>query len=361
VTKPPRQPHLSGLRGVAAIIVGISLCAEFVVPPGRGAPDMSLQGLLAYDFNMALAGFVIFFALSGYLIPAGIGGAHALRDFVFRRGMRLYPTFLVAGAAALCVLPLEPGMRPAARSVLKSFVVMRPLTTSEQFNHSHWVLLAVLVFYALCFAGAAAGILHKRGAALALAFGLLSLCGVFTVIGLLYHRHFPMAAVLCLAVAAYGAFVRQRQDTGDPGLSRTFMFITTAFWLALLLNVGLAWSPNWGMGEIWLGKAVAFAGGGTLFLYGVFRRRFTARSLMLIGDASYAMYLFLPLFLSVASVWIRPENSIARLGTAGAALATTFVVGTLTCRFVGKPASDLADQVVARDASAPQPRTREPA
>src|SRR5262249_8565026 len=161
-------------------IVALSLCAEFVVPPARGGPDLSLQNLLAYDFNMATAGFVAFFALSGYLIPQSLSGAHALRAFIVKRALRLYPTFLVAGVLALCPLPLSPGFHPALRSLVKSFVMMRPLTASAEFNHSHWVLTVILLFYALCLGAAALNLLHRRGVSVGVAFGLLALCGGLT-------------------------------------------------------------------------------------------------------------------------------------------------------------------------------------
>jgi len=347
----PRQAHLDGLRGFAAAIVAVSLCIEFIVPPLAGEPEASLRRILAYDFNMADAGFVALFALSGYLIPHSFGGAHPLRNFVLKRGLRLYPTFLVAGLLALCLLPLAPGFHPTWRQLVKSFVTMHPLTASAQFDHSHWVLALLLMFYALSIGAAGLNLLGKRWFAISVAFGLLALCGGLTAIGSLYHRHFPILALLCLAVAHFGSFVRQRQDAGAVESDRAFVVVTAAFWSALLLIVGLAWSPHWGLGELWLGKALAFAAGGALFLYGVLRRRMAASRLRYLGDTSYAMYFFLPLLLSAANPYVAQNNLGARLAAAAAVLALAFAAAAVTFRWAGKPSTNLSHRLVADVAS----------
>ena len=310
---------------------------------------MSLQNLLAYDFNMATAGFVILFALSGYLIPQSFAGAHALRDFILKRALRLYPTFLVAGVLALLLLPLSPGFHPTLRVLVKSFLLMRPITASAEFNHSHWVLTVILLFYALCLAAAAVRLLQRRGVVVALAFGLLALCGALTVIGSVYHRHFPILVLLGLAVAEYGLFVRLHQDGSGGGTA--FMAITVAFWSALLLIVGFAWSPHWGLGEVWLGKAIAFAVGGVLFLYVVLPRRSGGRPIASLGDASYALYFFLPLFLTAAHLSIAPAGPGARLASAAGALVLSLAAAFVTFRLVGKPAVEFGHRLTVDGAS----------
>jgi peptidoglycan/LPS O-acetylase OafA/YrhL len=341
----PRLAHLDSLRGLAAIVVALSLCVEFVVPPPRGGPDMSLQNLLAYDFNMSFAGFVVLFALSGYLIPHSIAGTQALRDFVLKRALRLYPTFLVAGVLALCLLPLSPGFRPALQSLVKSFLLMRPLTASAEFNHSHWALMVILLFYTLCLAMAAVNLLHRRGTAVGLAFGLLILCAGLTFIGSMYHRHFPIALLLGLAIAEYGLIVRQRQD--EERLANGFAAITILFWSALLLIVGFAWSPNWGLGEVWLGKVIAFSAGAGLFLFASLRHRPTCRLLTAVGDASYGMFFFLPLFLTAAHLMVAPVRLVPRIATAAGALLLSYVAAVITFRLVGRPATELGRRLAA--------------
>jgi peptidoglycan/LPS O-acetylase OafA/YrhL len=340
-----RLIYLDGLRGLAAIIVVISLCAEFIVPSTREVPATSLQNLVIYDFNMAFAGFVILFALSGYLMPHSLSGQHALRNFVVRRVFRLYPTFLMAGVLSICLLPLSPGAHVSLKSLAKSLLLMRPLTAGAQFNHSHWVLVVILLFYVLCFALAVLNLLHRRGTAVGLAFTLLILCAGLTFVGSINHRHFPIAVLLGLAVAEYGLFVRQRQDAGT--LTNEFVVVTILFWSTLLIIVRFAWSPNWGLGEIWLGKATAFAAGAIIFLNAVLRRQPTGQFLSAIGDASYAMFFFLPLFLTAAHLSVAPVGLEGRIAAAVAALLLSFVAAALTFRIISQPAVELGRRLSA--------------
>jgi peptidoglycan/LPS O-acetylase OafA/YrhL len=180
-------------------------------------------------------------------------------------------------------------------------------------------------------------------------------------VGAIFHHHFPILALLILAVAQYGLFVRQHLDSGRSSCDAAFVIVTSLFWSALLVIVGFAWSPHWGLGEIWLGKVAAFAVGAIVFLIVVLRRRLSGDLLSAIGRVSYPMFFFLPLALTAAQLVIGPVGLTARGAAALGALGAAFAAAEITVRLVGSPTASLGRRLVANfepERSAPRPPVR---
>src|SRR3954463_8676156 len=100
-----RMAWLDGLRAIAALLVVYAHLSHYLL---RGARDVSAEWLHAGP-----AGVMLFFLVSGYIIPASLERHGSLRAFWVSRLCRLTPLYvvvaaLVAGLGATGLVPLDP-------------------------------------------------------------------------------------------------------------------------------------------------------------------------------------------------------------------------------------------------------------
>lgn len=132
----PRLSFLDALRGLAACLVLVSHFG------GSLSPEM--QWHMLHTFNIGHVGVVVFFLVSGYIIPRSLDRAPDLRAFVVRRFFRLFPLYwflilvalLLAGSQALGLVAANLSMLPA--------LFRQPLLIGVS-----WTLGLELAFYTL--------------------------------------------------------------------------------------------------------------------------------------------------------------------------------------------------------------------
>src|ERR1700728_435329 len=88
-----RLGWLDALRGIAPLWVVFSHLTPYLLVPVHHA---------VYDvFDPGLYGVLVFFLVSGYIVPASLERKGSIRTFWISRVFRLFPLFIVAAAAVL--------------------------------------------------------------------------------------------------------------------------------------------------------------------------------------------------------------------------------------------------------------------
>lgn len=220
VSTMPNQPdrgrldHIDALRAVAVLLVMWTHYAEMFSP--IAGSQLALNALQrSADFGRV--GVVIFFGVSGVLIPTSLRGTprDGTRRFLIRRFFRLYPAFwlsLPIGYLAYWTLYDAQMNLPS----LIANVTMIPSAFGEIPVMGHyWTLETELYFYGLCLILFWLGALHRMrdlclvSAGLCLAFVVTSALKLIPpdalgqYKGMLYH----------LAIMFWGACFRQAYDT----------------------------------------------------------------------------------------------------------------------------------------------------
>jgi peptidoglycan/LPS O-acetylase OafA/YrhL len=95
-----RMAWLDALRAVAALLVVYAHLSHYLI---RSARDLSAEWLHA-----GTAGVMLFFLVSGYIIPASLERHGNLRAFWISRLARLLPLYAVVALTCVLVLPLAP-------------------------------------------------------------------------------------------------------------------------------------------------------------------------------------------------------------------------------------------------------------
>ncbi|GAA2529417.1 acyltransferase family protein [Winogradskya humida] len=142
-----RLAWLDGLRAVAVLLVLYAHLSRYLF---RGAREFSSEWL-----NAGTAGVMLFFLVSGYIIPASLERHGDLRRFWASRLRRLMPLYAVVSAAVVSlgiagVVPLDPFLvdhpatAVAAHAGMVPFLLGVPLVTPV-----FWTLTFEMVFYLL--------------------------------------------------------------------------------------------------------------------------------------------------------------------------------------------------------------------
>ncbi|AGZ41753.1 acyltransferase family protein [Actinoplanes friuliensis] len=409
-----RIAWLDGLRALAVLLVVYAHLSRYLF---RGARDFSSEWLHA-----GTAGVMLFFLVSGFIIPASLERHGSLRAFWVSRLFRLLPLYLVVTAVVVVLglgglVPLDPWLTAhpwtsaVAHATMLPHLLGVPLVTPV-----FWTLTFEMVFYLLVSALFAVR-WHRRGGAVAVILAVLTVCtvplaptliptGTATVvaavsllIGLVAvtsgHRWAVVPGGLLLAALA-GTLLVADQDPAhvwDGLLIVAVMFVGTTlyraqqrqlrWWAALTVaaTVAAALLFTWYAELDALGAPTAryrtrsvitlVVFGGAFALALLTRHRRTPRALAWLGVVSYSVYLvhfvLIQLLAPVLTGLGNRLPAIAEVPVAVAFLALLLSLSWLTHRFVELPGQRLgrrlARWLTARrgsDALISDPRPRSP-
>jgi peptidoglycan/LPS O-acetylase OafA/YrhL len=222
-TKPdpaaPRLGWLDALRGFAALTVVLFHLSPFVL-----GSELHLRIFRHIDFGKY--GVLLFFLVSGYVIPMSLERHGSLRRFWVGRLFRIYPAYLATiavvlllVAAGLAHLPGSVRAHPAA-AVLAHATMLSDLLGVRGVVRVFWTLAYEMVFY-LVVAGLFAWRLHRHTGWWATGLALVALAGRKLPDGLFSaHRGVAGLALLVLMAAAVAAgLTGRRRLAGVLGLA----------------------------------------------------------------------------------------------------------------------------------------------
>ncbi|RQS96068.1 acyltransferase family protein [Burkholderia seminalis] len=308
-----RFQHIDAMRAIAVILVIWTHYAERFVPL---AGSQHVLDTLQRSVNFGRIGVVIFFAISGMLIPTSLHGeiGAGTKRFLVRRFLRLYPAYWLALPAGYFVHWYLFDKTMDLRGVLAN-VTMIPVAFGESLILPHgWTLETELYFYGVCLILFWCGALHRM---LHLCLATIGLCGLF-VLTLKLHL-FP-ADLLSqyktmpyhLGIMFWGACFRQAYDNPSQllhvrlarsgALSRLSLTYRAAVAWVTVPVVGIALAgaiDDWRHHNMFhLPISLAYMIGVATFAMLATVLKLRIRLLSWIGKISYSVYLLhsLPLF-----------------------------------------------------------------
>ena len=192
---------LDALRAVAALLVVYAHLSHYLL---RGARDVSAEWLHAGP-----AGVMLFFLVSGYIIPASLERHGDLRRFWLGRLARLYPLYLVVCALVALTAPLTvagPVARLTPSDTVAHLTMLPQLLGAPLLTPVVWTLSFEMAFY-LMVAALFALRRHRASAGAAVAFAVAAVATAPLSPSRLAGPALPflVAAVLALGLAALTA------------------------------------------------------------------------------------------------------------------------------------------------------------
>lgn len=146
---PHRMSHIDAIRAVAVLFV---MWAHYAEKFGPIAGSGQWLNTTQHYGNFGRIGVVVFFALSGLLIPNSLNGpiGAGTRQFLIRRFLRLYPTYWLSIPLGFLAYWMLFGLHMDLAGWLANATMLPDaLGRTEMMGH-YWTLETELVFYVLC-------------------------------------------------------------------------------------------------------------------------------------------------------------------------------------------------------------------
>jgi peptidoglycan/LPS O-acetylase OafA/YrhL len=278
-----RFAHIDAMRAIAVLLVVWTHSAEgFAGISGFQSFLDDLQN----SVNFGRIGVVVFFAISGMLIPSSLKGdvASGTRSFLIRRFFRLFPAFWLSVVIYWSFLP---GRELAD---LTANLTMLPwLFGREPLTGLYWTLETELYFYLACVLVFWLGLLHRMSAVASLAvffsFAFIAISALH-----LLRESIPgpyKGLPLHLAIMFWGATFRKASDE-DRYRSMSFLAATGAVVLASMAI--LAYGITSGDPKQIANGLANLTGLGLFSLFAT-ALKITFKPLAWVGKISYSVYL----------------------------------------------------------------------
>lgn len=311
-----RLEYIDAMRGIAALLVVLQHALEQAFPRSP-----VLQVVSPGRF-----GVVLFFLISGFVVPFSIKGERPISTFIINRAARLLPAlWLSIGVLLLIKGPVSPA------ALLANMLMLQWPLGQQLISAVYWTLTFELFFYAFCAFAFAAGIIRSVPQ-----IGALVL-GIATLAVLKFDERILFAAYLLA-----GTLLRLTLLDPDRGAKA---------WAALLLLPLLAAGALLGLGRdignpemVPLAIAVSNTAPIVVFVLVIMVRPTVPRWSLWLGSASYSIYLFQDVGLLV----LRPLISASPIGYIAAVFAVTIAIAAIAWRLIERPFIDLGRTVTKR-------------
>ncbi|MGP3916883.1 acyltransferase family protein [Nonomuraea sp. 10N515B] len=379
---PSRLAWLDALRGIGALAV-----------VGEHLTTWAMPWLRPTALNLGVYGVLVFFLVSGYIIPTSLERHGDVRAFWIGRLFRLYPLYLTVIGLVLALawwIPIRPEVARDASSVAAHATMLMDAVGAAGVLNTMWTLSYEMLFYLLVVALFVTGWRDRRGA-LPVLFALIAfiaglvlsgppLSGTWLAWLSLAAFVIGLTCVISGRAGTAGACVLGVMALSLIGSSRVpwfaaamlaIMFTGTAIrrwehgegrlWpvaiAALLVTSTPVWATNagwwWVQPDVW-GLTIVLAG--TTFAGAMaWRGRRVPAFLAWLGTISYSLYLVhLPILLIVMRLTgeMRWAPMPLQIGISVAFLSVLLPSSWLTHRLVEQPLQRVGRRLADRHAGA---------
>jgi peptidoglycan/LPS O-acetylase OafA/YrhL len=357
-----RFSYVDCMRAMAALMVIVLHASEMARHSLKYAAvdDWLLMPAFVIDFGRA--GVVLFFAISGFVIPSSLLKDEGPATFPIRRFFRLYPAYWVSIFVSLCAGWWLLGREPTIMQVVANVTMLQSFFGYQDIEGLYWTLAVELVFYAICYVLFLVGLIGNG-----IVLGSISLvCTIVwyllftTLAGPFYSLHFLVphfasdAGIEWLAyfsVMFFGAtcrlLLRQTATKGTAILG----CMVGIFWLAVFPLTGIYRYYHGDAQQFVLMKYGAYALALYVFVIFGFWMRLRSRILAYLGTISFSLYLFHPsvahLLLDAHKLWV-PNLVVTSVMFVAVTVGATILVSAGVYRYVEAPAIELGKKICRR-------------
>ncbi|MDA9543877.1 peptidoglycan/LPS O-acetylase OafA/YrhL [Bradyrhizobium sp. USDA 3397] len=336
-----RLAFIDTLRGIAVLAVLVQHVFEVILEKHpTGVYYGPLHDIFGYYMNFGRFGVVLFFFVSGFVIPFSFpDSATPVRDFTISRFFRLYPAYwtsIVVGLVSVQLLDSKSfplGQIAANVTMLQTFVNVPNLWVF------YWTLAIELLFYVGCTILFAMGLLNRRFTAVTI---VVAAALVGTTAALFVESRAVSSVMevgLNLSAMFLGKIIR---DTVIGGKLRwTHVTVCTLLYAVFAATLsdrrfGGVYQENffysYSIGSAYICAAVVFIG------FAVFGERMAWRPMAFVGVISYSVYLMSPFAIVYVHrlVWFG-DGPLGWSIFLVVILALSILVSWMTYTFIEKP------------------------
>lgn len=348
-----RLGYIDSMRGLAALAVIYFHTAYQLLRSDMplGGFEQSLFRLLTQNIELGKVAVLLFFAVSGFVVPFSLDRSRPkpVREFVIGRFFRLYPAYWLSVLVMSVFLVAVLGMQVSPWVALFNLTMLQQFIGVPNLNDIYWTLQIELIFYGLCVGMFYFDLLFKprwvfRMALLMLVAALLMAAARgFLAVAL------PVALPLALTLMFWGLLWRLSHLEGQLVARKLWRILTGAIVLGLIPVCIWAYSQDLGYDESWQRYLLTYYLALTLFVLLSTRLKLQHPVLLYLGAISYSLYLFGPIGQRIAELLLADHYShINGHLVIALAIGLTLVIASLVYVGIEKPAIALGRQLKQR-------------
>lgn len=154
MNKIQRIANIDQLRGIAALSVVLAHFAAYSFINNSHIPTNSyievfLKNILVGEYvNFGRFGVILFFVISGYVIPFSFPARNPIRGFIISRLFRLYPLFWASLTAAI-IVRFYAGHHVSIYDIFANITMIPDLLLSHRILDVYWTLAYEIIFYTI--------------------------------------------------------------------------------------------------------------------------------------------------------------------------------------------------------------------
>lgn len=351
-----RIQSVDALRGLAALLV-MSQHVLTVVSrhPGAGPVFQAVVFAINREYtSLGQIGVLIFFLISGYLVPFSIRGPNENIHFGLSRFFRLYPAYWLSLIVAIYVYKTVHAESHSLVVILLNATMLQKAAGAPDINPAYWTLFVELLFYALAFSFYKFGWLQRNRiivaaiAGLSLAALLFALLRYSLIIGNLPVSYLTFLAMMLLGTAIRNSITQSGRILTGPVIAGGCIILVLAaptYWLAYFHNPDLA---------SWRALTSALPISMLAFALALNRPQFLPRFLASIGLFSYSLYLLHDAPLQFSQVFFGNLSwPMAAVAIPVFVFGTSMVMAYCSYRLIERPAVQLGRKIIGIATRAP--------
>jgi peptidoglycan/LPS O-acetylase OafA/YrhL len=284
-----RLSYLDSIRGIAALLVVFSHFLE----------NTPIHNFLIFKFfTPGQCGVVLFFLLSGFVIPYSLKHSKgSLKRFAISRFFRLYPAYWFSVFLATITAVYFVGSTPSLTTVFANLTMVQSLFRQPDLFGVYWTLLVELAFYFSC----AILLFKKLIANLAVRFYFsLALLALSLLSAFIRHSHdinIPVGIILSLSMMFFGSVWREYAlDENKSALKFSVVWIVLFILIFPIISV-LVYDFDRGHGESAYNYIGSFYVALLAFITLTTKVKISNVVFVFVGLISYSIYLTHPFIL----------------------------------------------------------------
>ncbi|MFB6417168.1 MULTISPECIES: acyltransferase family protein [Bradyrhizobium] len=336
-----RLAFIDTLRGIAVLAVVVQHALELIVREHpTGAYYAFLHNAIGYYMNFGRFGVVLFFFVSGFVIPFSFpASASPVNDFAISRFFRLYPAYWASIAIGLVTMQAVASNTYPPSQIAANLTMLQSFLEVPHLWDFYWTLTIELMFYLVCIVLFAAGLLNRRLTAVAI---VAASALVGTAVAVLVEDRAAwvvMEVGLNLSAMFLGKVIR---DTVIGGRLRwrhvalcTALYIQFAITLSSKRYGGIYQDDFFYSYSI----AAAYVCAAVVFIaFAAFGDRMAWRPIAFVGVISYSVYLMSPFAMEWIHHYAWPgDGPLAWFVFVAAVVTSSILVSCVTYSLIEKP------------------------
>jgi peptidoglycan/LPS O-acetylase OafA/YrhL len=291
-----RYGYIDTLRGVACLLV-VYLHSVLWLRNTSYPINPRLEALLQWStvtIDPGKIGVLIFFIISGYVVPFSLLRNHRRPVLVFMIGrfFRLYPVYWLSIGIGAIVVHYYLDIASSERKLLANLTMAQTFFGEPHVLRIYWSLEVELIFYGLCVVMYLVGGMRYVWAPGLVALALLSAAFPAAMVRHVFEVPLPVGLPLALSLLFFGFAVRQSIAHGSGALRRHVNGLLGLYFLSLPAICYLAYSKVVPFYGTWTSYLWSYYLALTVFCGVVLVRPVSWRTSEWIGRISYSVYLF---------------------------------------------------------------------